>query len=102
MVALGQATPNDGNDGNESDLCEVINMADSTSSCNNLPAYPLSLILTTGQVVNNVPIIAGGAQSGNRVSNFCPPSLQVRIFSISNSEKNNHSNSKNFKILYCF
>ena len=60
MVAVGQANPNDG--GYFSDLCEVINMIDSTSSCNNLPAYPLPITSSTGQVVNSVPIMAGGHQ----------------------------------------
>ena len=70
MVALGQANPNNGSSGNEQDVCEVINMADSTSYCNNLPAYPLSLRLSTGQVVNSVPIIAGGFLSDNyQISN---------------------------------
>ena len=67
MVAVGQGNPNDGVDySNYSDLCEVINMINSTSSCNNLPAYPLPITSTTGQMVNSVPIIAGGAyyQSG--------------------------------------
>ena len=68
MVALGQANPDDSNSGDESNLCEVINMADSTSSCNNLPAYPLPLRISTGQVVNSLPIIAGGF-TGNTVSN---------------------------------
>ena len=67
MVALGQANPEYG--GNEQDACEVINMADSTSSCNNLPDYPLSLRLSTGQVVNSIPIIAGGYKGGS-VSNI--------------------------------
>ena len=71
MVALGQANPNDGSSGNEQDVCEVINMADSTSYCNNLPAYPLSLRLSTGQVVNSVPIIAGGFLGANyQISNI--------------------------------
>jgi len=60
MVALGQTNPNSEEGGNEKDLCEVINMTDSTSSCNNLPPYPLSLRLSTGHVVNSIPIIAGG------------------------------------------
>ena len=63
MVALGRS-----NSGDRSDLCEVINMADSTSSCNNLPVYPLPLDASTGQVVNSLPIIAGG-QSDSTVSN---------------------------------
>lgn len=62
MVALGQANPNVNVSGHESNLCEVINMADSTSSCNNLPAYPLPIRLSTGKVVNSIPIIAGGLQ----------------------------------------
>ena len=65
MAALGQANPNNGSSGNEQDVCEVINMADSTSYCNNLPAYPLSLYRSTGQVVNSVPIIAGGFLGAN-------------------------------------
>ena len=63
MVALGQENSNDSPFGPETDLCEFINLADSTSSCNNLPAYPLSLRLSTGQVVNSVPIITGGCKS---------------------------------------
>ena len=60
MVALGQALPGTATSGKEKDICEVINMANSTSSCNNLPAYPLPLRISTGQVVNSLPIIAGG------------------------------------------
>ena len=70
MVALGQANPNENESGDESDLCEVINMADSTSFCNNLPAYPLPIRLSTGQVVNSIPIIAGGDPFSTAVSSI--------------------------------
>ena len=55
LVALGSP---------ESDVCEVINMKDATSLCPNLPPYPYALRLSTGHVVNSVPIIAGGYNSG--------------------------------------
>ena len=55
MVALGLP---------ESDVCEVINMKNATSLCPNLPPYPYALRLSTGHVVNSVPIIAGGYNSG--------------------------------------
>ena len=51
LVALGSP---------ESDVCEVINMKDATSLCPNLPPYPYALRLSTGHVVDSVPIIAGG------------------------------------------
>ena len=70
MVALGEANSNDEHYGNEQDVCEVINMTNSTASYNNLPAYPLSLRSSTGQVVNFIPIIAGGVEGyNNYVSN---------------------------------
>ena len=70
MVALGQENSNDSPFGPETDLCEVINMADSTSFCNNLPAYPLPIRLSTGQVVNSIPIIAGGDPFSTAVSSI--------------------------------
>ena len=54
LVALGSP---------ESDVCEVINMKDATSLCPNLPPYPYALRLSTGHVVDSVPIIAGGYSS---------------------------------------
>ena len=45
------------------DVCEVINMKDATSLCPNLPPYPYALRLSTGHVVDSVPIIAGGYPS---------------------------------------
>jgi hypothetical protein len=51
LVALGYSY---------SDVCEVINMKDATSLCANLPPYPYALRLSTGHVVDSVPIIAGG------------------------------------------
>ena len=52
LVALGYSP--------ESDVCEVINMKNATSLCPNLPPYPYALRLSTGHVVDSVPIIAGG------------------------------------------
>ena len=48
----------------ETDVCEVINMKDATSLCVNLPPYPYALRLSTGHVVDSVPIIAGGYNGG--------------------------------------
>ena len=55
LVALGYP---------ETNVCEVINMKDATSLCPNLPPYPYALRLSTGHVVDSVPIIAGGYSSG--------------------------------------
>ena len=55
LVALGYS---------ETDVCEVINMKDATSLCPNLPPYPYALRLSTGHVVDSVPIIVGGHKSG--------------------------------------
>ena len=38
-------------------------MKDATSLCPNLPPYPYALLLSTGHVVDSVPIIAGGYSS---------------------------------------
>ena len=58
MVALGRHA-----DYPYTDVCEVINMKDATSLCPNLPPYPYALRLSTGHVVDSVPIIAGGYSS---------------------------------------
>ena len=58
LVALGSAGSL------ETDVCEVINMKDATSLCVNLPPYPYALRLSTGHVVDSVPIIAGGYNGG--------------------------------------
>ena len=55
LVALGSPT---------TDVCEVINMKDATSLCPNLSPYPYGLRLSTGHVVDSVPIIAGGYKGG--------------------------------------
>ena len=39
-------------------------MKDATSLCPNLPPYPYALRLSTGHVVDSVPIIAGGYNGG--------------------------------------
>ena len=58
--------------GNDQDLssnsdpvnsCEVIDMVNSTKSCSNLPAYPLTLKQAAGQVLDSIPIIIGGHSS---------------------------------------
>ena len=43
-------------------------MKDATSLCPNLPPYPYALRLSTGHVVDSVPIIAGGYSNGTMVS----------------------------------
>ena len=57
MVALG--------DFYATDVCEVINMNDATLLCPNLSPYPYGLRLSTGHVVDKVPIIAGGYSGDN-------------------------------------
>ena len=59
LVALGQPAGL-----LETGVCEVINMKDATSLCVNLPPYPYALRLSTGHVVDSVPIIAGGYNGG--------------------------------------
>ena len=44
-----------------SNVTETINMEDSTASCNSLPLYPQNVHLANGMMINDVPIIAGGA-----------------------------------------
>ena len=58
LVALGYHPP-------ESDVCEVINMKDATLLCPNLSPYPYALRLSTGHVVDSIPIIAGGYNYGD-------------------------------------
>ena len=60
MVALGELT----------DVNEVINMKDATSLCPNLSPYPYGLRLSTGHVVDSVPIIAGGWNSNSGYKSY--------------------------------
>ena len=60
------ATGNDQNLSSNNDpvnSCEVIDMANSTTSCSNLPIYPQTLKQATGQVLDSTPIIIGGHSS---------------------------------------
>merc|ERR1712179_816377 len=56
--------------GGDSEICEVIDMTNSASSCNDLPPYPYKFRLTTGVVVGSVPVIAGGYNPGYRSDVF--------------------------------
>ena len=60
------ATGNDQNlssNGDPVNSCEVIDMANSTTSCSNLPIYPQTLKQAAGQVLDSTPIIIGGHSS---------------------------------------
>ena len=43
-------------------------MEDSTVSCKSLPLYPQNIRLANGMMINDVPIIAGGDESSNQIS----------------------------------
>ena len=59
LVALGN-DPNLSANSNPFNSCEVINMANSGTSCRNFPNYPKTLMQAAGQVLDSIPIIIGG------------------------------------------
>ena len=58
-MALGN-DPNLSDNGHSVNSCEVIDVANSVRSCNNLPNYPKTLRQAAGQVLDSIPIIIGG------------------------------------------
>jgi hypothetical protein len=55
----------------DSAASQVVNILDSSSTCQNIPDYPIAVHQTGGGILDNVPIVCGGGSDDHGMQSTC-------------------------------
>ena len=55
----------------DSAASQVVNILDSSSTCQNIPDYPIAVHQTGGGILDNVPIVCGGGSDDHGRQSSC-------------------------------
>ena len=55
----------------DSAASQVVNVLDSSSTCQNIPDYPIAVHQTGGGILDNVPIVCGGGSDDHGMQSTC-------------------------------